>query len=141
MPTRGVAHSQTLLYYTFWKPLTEGSLFCRTPLSYIRRLIFLAGTIRTFSLDKSIQLMVAGRGTNAAVERYSLDRGSVGAYRQRTLVGTPGASHFSQVIHRRANAASRHPARSLRVQGRGASFPHVAPRGPPERESRRTSLC
>src|SRR6266403_4250027 len=86
--------------------LTESSSFCRTPLSYTPRLIFLAGTIRTSSLDKSIQLMVAGRGTNAAVERYSLDRGRVGAYCQRTLVGTPGASHFSQVLHRGPNAVS-----------------------------------
>src|SRR5882724_322429 len=64
---------------------------------------------------------------------YSLDRGRVGAYCQRTLVGTPGASHFSQVIHRRPNPASPHPARSLRVEGRGSSFQRVAPRGLPER--------
>jgi hypothetical protein len=37
---------------------------------------------------------------------YLLDSRRFGAYCRRTLVGTPGASHFSQVLHRRANAAS-----------------------------------
>ncbi len=36
--------------------LTESSSFCRTTQSYTPRLIFLAGTIRTSSLDKSIRL-------------------------------------------------------------------------------------
>jgi hypothetical protein len=33
------------------------------------------------------------------VARELLDKGRVRAYRQRTLVGTPGASHFSQVTN------------------------------------------
>ena len=37
---------------------------------------------------------------------YFLDSRRIGAYCRRTLVGTPGASHFSQVLHRRANGAS-----------------------------------
>src|SRR6267142_4249225 len=62
---------------------------------------------------------------------YSLDRGRVGAYCQRTLVGTPGASHFSQVIHRRANAAPTPCAKSA-SSGTRSELPSIAPRGLPE---------
>jgi len=33
------------------------------------------------------------------MDSHSLDRGRMGGYCQRTLVGTPGASHFSKVTH------------------------------------------
>src|SRR5882724_9511095 len=102
-------------------PLTESSSFCRTTLRYTPRLIFLAGTIRTSSLDKSIRLDT-GYSLMRRIDCYLLDRGRVGAYCQRTLVGTPGASHFSQVIHRGPNPAFPHSARSLRVGGDRASF-------------------
>jgi hypothetical protein len=60
---------------------------------------------------------------------------AVRAYRQRTLigtlVGTPGASHFSQVTHKQTEPVSPYLTRSPRIERRGATFDGIAPRGQP----------
>jgi hypothetical protein len=43
-----------------------------------------------------------GGGTRGAKSRELLDKQKARAYRQRTLVGTLGASHFFQVTHIKA---------------------------------------
>ena len=74
--------------------MTRAEIWRRAPALFFLRECLLLGEWLKNAVKAGAEEFEEGE-----VEGELLDIGRVGAYRQRTLVGTPGASHFSQVTN------------------------------------------